>query len=142
MIEPETCAMPAVITVISSERVMRGRKGRIVSGASVCPMKIDAATLRLSARTHDLIHRDREGLHDNLHDAEVVHDREQRGDEDDRRHDLEREHHPDARVLLADLTEYECRAGVREAEDLRHGRAEPAEDRLADRNPEHKDREQ
>ena len=28
---------------------MRGRKGRIVSGASVCPMKIDAATLRLSA---------------------------------------------------------------------------------------------
>ena len=49
MIEPETWAMPAVITVISSERVMRGRKGRIVSGASVCPMKIDAATLRLSA---------------------------------------------------------------------------------------------
>ncbi len=49
MIEPETCAMPAVITVINSESVMRGRNGRIVSGASVCPMKIDAATLRLSA---------------------------------------------------------------------------------------------
>ena len=41
--------MPAVITVISSERVMRGRNGRMVSGASVCPMKIDAATFRLSA---------------------------------------------------------------------------------------------
>src|SRR5205814_81727 len=49
MIEPETCAIPAVITVISSERVIRGRNGRIVRGASVCPMKMDAATLRLSA---------------------------------------------------------------------------------------------
>ncbi len=49
MIDPDTCAMPAVITVISSDRVMRGRNGRIVSGASVCPMKIDAATFRLSA---------------------------------------------------------------------------------------------
>ncbi len=34
---------------MSSERVMPGRNGRIVSGASVWPMKIDAATLRLSA---------------------------------------------------------------------------------------------
>ena len=49
MIEPETCAMPEVMTVISSERVMRARNGLIVSGASVCPMKMDAATLRLSA---------------------------------------------------------------------------------------------
>ena len=49
MIEPEMWAMPEVITVISSERVIRGRNGRMVSGASVCPMKIEAATLRLSA---------------------------------------------------------------------------------------------
>ncbi len=35
MIDPDTCAIPAVITVISSERVMDGRNGRIVSGASV-----------------------------------------------------------------------------------------------------------
>ena len=49
MMEPEMCAMPAVITVISSERVIRGRNGRMVSGASVCPMKMDAATSRLSA---------------------------------------------------------------------------------------------
>ena len=49
MIEPEMWAMPDVITVISSERVIRGRNGRMVSGASVCPMKIEAATLRLSA---------------------------------------------------------------------------------------------
>ena len=43
------CAIPEVMTVISSERVIRGRNGRIVSGASVWPMKIEAATLRLSA---------------------------------------------------------------------------------------------
>ena len=49
MIEPEMWAIPDVITVISSERVIRGRNGRMVSGASVCPMKIEAATLRLSA---------------------------------------------------------------------------------------------
>ena len=49
MMDPEMCAIPAVITVISSERVIRGRNGRMVSGASVCPMKMDAATFRLSA---------------------------------------------------------------------------------------------
>jgi hypothetical protein len=41
--------MPAVITVISSDSVMRGRNGRIVSGASVCPMKMLAATFSDSA---------------------------------------------------------------------------------------------
>jgi hypothetical protein len=42
-------AIPDVITVISSDRVMFWRKGRMVSGASVCPMKMEAATFRLSA---------------------------------------------------------------------------------------------
>ena len=41
--------MPLVIIVISSLRVALDRNGRIVSGASVCPMKIDAATFMLSA---------------------------------------------------------------------------------------------
>ena len=49
MIPPDTCAMPLVMTVINSERVRSGRKGRIVSGASVCPMKILAATFSDSA---------------------------------------------------------------------------------------------
>ena len=49
IIPPETCAMPLVITVINSERVRSGRKGRMVSGASVCPMKMLAATLSDSA---------------------------------------------------------------------------------------------
>ena len=49
MIPPEMWAMPLVMTVMSSERVMDERKGRIVSGASVCPMKMLAATLSDSA---------------------------------------------------------------------------------------------
>ena len=49
MMLPEMWAIPAVMTVISSERVIFDRNGRIVSGASVCPMKIEAATSRLSA---------------------------------------------------------------------------------------------
>ncbi len=49
MMPPEMCAIPDVITVISSDSVMRGRYGRMVSGASVCPMKMLAATLSDSA---------------------------------------------------------------------------------------------
>ena len=49
MMPPEMCAMPEVITVISSDCVIFGRYGRIVSGASVCPMKMLAATFSVSA---------------------------------------------------------------------------------------------
>jgi len=49
MIPPETWAMPAVMIVISSEFVHSESNGRIVSGASVCPMKIEAATSSDSA---------------------------------------------------------------------------------------------
>ena len=49
MIPPETCAMPLVMMVISSDCVASGRNGRIVSGASVCPMKMLAATFSDSA---------------------------------------------------------------------------------------------
>ena len=49
MMPPEMCAMPEVMTVISSDSVIFGRYGRIVSGASVWPMKMLAATFRLSA---------------------------------------------------------------------------------------------
>ena len=41
--------MPLVMMVISSECVSRGRNGRIVSGASVWPMKMLAATFSDSA---------------------------------------------------------------------------------------------
>ena len=114
MIEPEMWAIPEVITVISSERVIRGRNGRIVSGASVCPMKIEAATFRLSAPLAPMTRliTTREGAHDHLHDPEVVHDREQSGDEDDGGQDLEGEDHAEARVRLAQLAEYELRSGV------------------------------
>ena len=49
MMPPEMCAMPEVITVISSDCVISGRNGRMVSGASVCPMKMLAATFSDSA---------------------------------------------------------------------------------------------
>jgi hypothetical protein len=49
MMAPETWAMPAVITTISSDRVSRARNGRMVRGASAWPMRMLAATLTLSA---------------------------------------------------------------------------------------------
>ena len=49
MMPPDTCAMPLVMMVISSLRVAFDRNGRMVSGASVCPMKMLAATFMLSA---------------------------------------------------------------------------------------------
>ena len=49
MMPPETCAIPLVMMVMSSEFVAPERNGRMVSGASVCPMKMLAATFRLSA---------------------------------------------------------------------------------------------
>ncbi len=49
IIPPEMWAMPLVITVINSDLVSLGRKGRMVSGASVWPMNMLAATLRDSA---------------------------------------------------------------------------------------------
>ena len=63
MMAPEMWAIPDVITVMSSDRVSRGRNGRMVSGASVCPMKIEAATFRLSAPLApiNLAHDEREG---------------------------------------------------------------------------------
>ncbi len=41
--------MPLVMMVINSLRVARARNGRMVSGASVWPMKMLAATFMLSA---------------------------------------------------------------------------------------------
>ena len=49
MIPPLMWAIPEVITVMSSDIVILLRNGRMVSGASVCPMKMEAATFRLSA---------------------------------------------------------------------------------------------
>ncbi len=49
IIPPETCAIPLVITHISSDFVSLLRNGRMVSGASVWPMKMLAATFNDSA---------------------------------------------------------------------------------------------
>ena len=90
---PEMCAMPEVMTVISSDSVMRGRYGRIVSGASVWPMKMLAATFSDSAPLARITRciTTAKSADDELHDAEVIEDGEERGDEDDRRQHLEGE---------------------------------------------------
>src|ERR1035437_11060019 len=46
---PETCAIPAVMIVKSSDSVRPARNGLMVKGASVCPMKMLAATSSDSA---------------------------------------------------------------------------------------------
>ena len=101
MMPPEMCAIPDVMTVISSDSVIRGRNGRMVSGASVCPMKMLAATFSDSAPDARITppHHHREQAHDDLHDAEVVEDGEERRDEDDRRQHLKGEHHAVPRAL-------------------------------------------
>ena len=59
----------------------------MVSGASVCPMKMLAATFSDSAPLAPMTRfmTTANSADDELHDAEVVEDREQRRDEDDRR---------------------------------------------------------
>ncbi len=93
MMPPETCAMPLVMIVISSLRVAPERNGRMVSGASVCPMKIEAATFMLSApemrMVLSIIHARR--ANDDLHHADVIQHREKCRDEDDGRQHLKGE---------------------------------------------------
>src|SRR5256884_900532 len=49
MMPPDTWAIPLVMTHINSDFVSLFRNGRIVRGASVCPMKMLAATFSDSA---------------------------------------------------------------------------------------------
>ena len=93
MMPPETCAMPLVMMVISSLRVALARNGRMVSGASVWPMKIDAATFMLSAPAdaHRLQHHPGHAANDDLHHADVIEHREKCRDEDDSGQHLEGE---------------------------------------------------
>ncbi len=71
--------------VMSSERVAPARKGRMVSGASVWPMKMLAATLVDSAPrgAHGALHDPGDDPDDLLHETDVVEDGEEGGDEDD-----------------------------------------------------------
>ena len=100
---PETCAMPLAMMVNSSDCVRPARNGRMVSGASVWPMKMLAATLSDSAPLAPITFciTMAIALHDPLHDAEVVEDREERGDEDDDRQHLKREEHAERAAALS-----------------------------------------
>ena len=130
MMPPEMCAMPEVITVMSSDWVMCGRYGRMVSGASVCPMKMLAATLSDSAPLAfmNAAHADGEQPHHELHHAQVVEDREQRRDEDDRRQHLEGEEHRVAGAVVAEHRGHDARPRLLVAERAEHeGGADVAE---------------
>src|SRR6266436_2757507 len=122
---PEMCAIPLVITTISSDLVSLGRKGRIVSGASVWPMKMLAATLRDSAPlapiTRVMIH------------AEAVKNREERRNKDDRGKYLESERKTKTGELLwqTEVAENKCRPCIRKAQQLICARAKKAEHRTA-----------
>ena len=93
MMPPLTWAMPAVITHISSDCVILLRNGRIGErGLGLAHEDRGGHVQALgAARAHQARHHLRDGLHDHLHHAEVVEDREQGGDEDDRGQDLEGE---------------------------------------------------
>ena len=139
MMPPETWAMPLVMMVMSSERVAPGRKGRMVSGASVWPMKMLAATLRDSAPETFMVHcmSQREDADDELHDAEVVEDGEERGDEDDGGQHLEGEETgvesgADFRGLRGEVAKDEGGSGEGVAEELVDAGSGGVEDALAE----------
>ena len=104
--------MPLVMMVNSSDRVRPARNGRMVSGASVWPMKMLAATLSGfgAARAHDLLHAHGHALDDHLHHAEVIEDGEEGGDEDDDGQHLKGEDHAEGAGLRAQRAEDELAA--------------------------------
>ena len=84
----------------------------MVNGASVWPMKMLAATLvdSCAAGAHHPLHPLGHGFHEDLHHAEVVEDREQRGDEDDDGQNLEGEDYAERPALGPQWTEHELAA--------------------------------
>ena len=93
MMPPETWAMPLVMMVISSLRVALARNGRMVSGASVWPMKMRGGHVHAfrAGDAHGLEHDPGHGADDDLHHADVVEHGEEGGDEDDGGQHLEGE---------------------------------------------------
>ena len=92
MMPPETWAMPLVITTISSDLVSLFKKGRMVRGASVWPMKILAATLSDSAplSAHERgVTKPGGDSNDELHDTDVIEQRKKSSDENNRGQNLE-----------------------------------------------------
>ncbi len=110
------------MTVSNSDRVSRGRYGRMVSGASVCPRNSEAPDVeRLGAAgAHQFGHDERKTPDNTLHDAQVIEDGEQGRDEHHRRQDAEGEDKA-GRALVAD---------ERGAEDESRAREGGAQDRV------------
>ena len=96
--EPETCAMPLVMMVNSSDSVSP-REER-PDGERRFGLAHEDAGRHVerfgAARAHHLLHHDGHAAHHPLHDAQVVENGEKRGDEDDDGQHLEGEDHAEA----------------------------------------------
>ena len=123
--------MPLVMTVNSSDSVSSARKGLMVRGASVWPMKMLAATLSDSAPLTPITFciATAMALHHPLHDSEVVENREEGGDEDDDGQNLKREHHAELRggIGAQRVSEHEPAARRGVAQHGGHARADHLE---------------
>ena len=132
------------MTVISSERVIRGKERpdgerRLGLTHEDRGRHVEAFG---SARAHHPAHQNGEGAHDELHDAEIIHDGKQRAHEDDRGQELEREDHAQAGVRLAQLAEDELGADVGIVENSGDEAAQRAKQLLTGGNAEDEDGEQ
>src|SRR5882762_8729854 len=113
IIPPETCAMPLVMIVISSDCVRSGRNGRMVSRAS----------------------------DDDLHHTEVVQQRKKRGDENNRWQNLKREDETNRGMLLPQFAKHKRRSFKCVCQQLVYGIAR-AKKKLLPKHPiEHEKRE-
>src|ERR1019366_4647383 len=93
-----------------------------------------------AADTHHFLHGDGHDFDHALHEAQVVQNREERGDEDDDGQHLEGEHETDRGIIGAQLPEYERAAGFGVAEHRGHTLADDAQN-LTRRRLQYDDRE-
>src|SRR5205814_2031416 len=93
-----------------------------------------------AARAHRLLHPDRHPANDELHHAEIVKNREERGDEDDDRQDLKREYHAEGPALDSQRSEQELAADLGITEHGIYTHADLLK-QLAEICPQHQDRE-
>ncbi len=109
---PETCAIPAVITTMSSDCVRPRKKGTNREwsfGLAHYDRGRHVERLR-TAGPHRLLHHSGDHANQKLHDAEVVQNGEKSGDEDDGRQHLEGEDKTETGVLRPGFSKDKARA--------------------------------
>src|SRR5882724_6063579 len=92
-----------------------------------------------SARAHHLGHDPGESANNQLHHADVIEKREDRGDKDDRGKHLERKNKSQRRFLLAQLTKHKLRAKESETQEFIRSLSGVLEDCAANREAQDKE---